>query len=49
MDDALIRAFLVELSRVVRPHGHALFWVDKYILLTQLLRCSKASSCAWWI
>ena len=32
MDDAMVRDFMVEIERVLRPSGHLFLWIDKFHL-----------------
>ncbi|MGE0635807.1 MAG: site-specific DNA-methyltransferase [Bacteroidia bacterium] len=36
MSDALITEFLKEIERVLKPSGHLMFWIDKYILCNDI-------------
>ncbi len=36
MDDQTIVEFIAQIDRVLKPSGHLMFWVDKFILLSQI-------------
>jgi site-specific DNA-methyltransferase (adenine-specific) len=44
MSDTLISEFLKEIERVLKPSGHLMFWVDKFILCNNIKELVKGTT-----